>query len=370
MRIISRALHRCADVRQGGSQLSSTPGQTGGIDLARFIAAWAIVGFHSFSSAANAEGRLAVLSFVQILLFAALPLFFALSGFLHGSSSRSESANWLARRVGLLYWLLGVWSVVYLMFGRLSRALSAQPIPSAIDIVVFGLAWSHLWFLPVLAGCVILTWMFRRMGSSSGIFLLTSASLAIGYVALTSVLGLNDRLLYRTPMFWWFYYVVGFLWAGAIKPRCLQQTRRWTRPAVSAIGVAAAAAYLFGGVSYPQSKILLYVSITLLASVAFEVAMSSRVSRGDVAGLASLSLPIYVSHPVWIAVLMRLLRQQGEVGFWLVFVWIGALMLSTGTAVVMTRVGWLRSLLTPQPLVTALRKRYQPPGHAPASERP
>lgn len=279
---------------------------TGGLDVARFVAAIAIVGFHSLAFAAYLPVRVAL--FAQVLqtwLYAAVPLFFLMSGVLDAPRQLSGSdPAWLRRRTSRLLLLYVVWTAFFLVFRVATHTFDKVLAEGAVGILLFGMATDHLWFLLVLAECAALTWLVRRWRVPASAAYAAAAVLAAVYVVAVSTHAFGSNLvpyLYRTPMLWWLYYLAGV----AIGGRGDELDVASARSRLAWLIVPAAAVGVLNSVppGNPLAFVAFIASTSTIALVALFSAMASGLERGRTARVGALALGIYVLHPAVVSAL-------------------------------------------------------------------
>lgn len=313
----------------------------------RFLAICAIVCYHSIVPVPGVTYSADPAGMAKIMLWSALPLLFIVSGFAHGASRGADETPWLVRRLAMLLWVYAVWTVIYSLFGILRHA----PWPGIARVVAFGLAWGHLWYLPALCACTLLTFAGERMRVRPAFMLAASLALAAVYVTLVWGWRFDATIPLRTPLFWWFFYVVGHEWSRASckAAESLQRLSRVALPAVVLLGITAAAVQTFANLpgSFPK-EVIQGPTAAIVAVVLFGFATSTGVTRRQVRWMPPLSLPMYLIHPAIITILywvmVRVGHRLGSSQLEPIVVAAFALAVSVTLAVVLLSIPWTRLL--------------------------
>jgi hypothetical protein len=146
----------------------------------------------------------------------ALPFFLATAGYFHaaGAPAGGRPASWLGRRLARL-------AVPFLAFTALYRAYALQHFHERYSWfllrhdLIYGTASAHLWFLPVLIWCSVIVWLVERTewNGARGALLGVSAAGAVAYIVIAADAAPGAAYgyyLYRTPLFWLLFYVLGW----------------------------------------------------------------------------------------------------------------------------------------------------------------
>jgi len=146
----------------------------------------------------------------------ALPFFLATAGYFHaaGAPAGGRPASWLGRRLARL-------AVPFLAFTALYRAYALHHFHERYSWfllrhdLIYGTASAHLWFLPVLIWCSVIVWLVERTewNGARGALLGVSAAGAVAYMVIAADAAPGAAYgyyLYRTPLFWLLFYVLGW----------------------------------------------------------------------------------------------------------------------------------------------------------------
>ena len=270
-------------------------------DAARIVAALSICFLHTSGAVgARAGGQSAPQLALHDLSIWALPFFFAVAGYFHaaGSGVGGRSGSWLGRRLLRL-------AVPFLAFTALYRAWQLQHFHERYSWLllrhdlIFGTAFAHLWFLPVLVWCCIIVWVVERTGSRGALLgpLVVSTGAAVAFVVISSLAPRGASYayyLYRTPLFWLLFYVCGW-WLARRRGEYAWLSADWPWLAL-AVGAACLVASRLPG---PQQVVALYYIGAGLVGLAVAIVAVRRPGRRPgrlVSSLAAATLGFYLLH--------------------------------------------------------------------------
>lgn len=287
-----------------------------GLDLGRCVAALAVIYIHCSGIFLNNYKDLptwyvadALNSFSRF----AVPVFIMCSGaFLVGRHIPSTGA-FLRRRLpavmkpyvfgAVFYW---IWSAYYQ--GTRGSAFSY------LQSFLFGNAWFHLYFLPVLAGLYVITPLFNGLTYKDGKSLTVSVGivfimLSINQYASILNLGIGDFL---PATVFGMFYISGFVLRYSVRTSLRFSALAFVISSLATAFIVALASWIDSkrsGVPFEE-----YTSITVvIQSVAFyamlqHVVLPERIAR-FVIGLSELTLGIYILHFAIMTMLMDLVYR-------------------------------------------------------------
>lgn len=297
------------------------------IDGLKFIAAASIVLLHVSGAYPAPRGNF-LSGFLTSASYGALFFFFAVSGYLHGALG-TRGWSWIRTRFVRLGVPYVVWSVVYLIWG-LSQG---RPLPSWWHIAFFAGANELLWSLPILLLCAVLAESLIRRPIHRRIFIGVFGILAV----LTSL---------YAPVAWYANPIRQFIWGA-----------RW--PLVYALGMEVRASkgrnlgpvlpiVLLGTIiltgvlgaydltPYPlrlytltATTLYIFGSVLLLygAHSGHHWFVADRLAWGG-----PFLLGIYVSHYLWLEVMLKLLPTTAlRMSVWIPVVWAAVFSLALST---------------------------------------
>lgn len=262
-----------------------TSTRNGSVDAARFIGALGIVWFHE-------QAPFAWIGYAALPMFMAFVLYFSLSQV----DAPATRANVMARgRRLLLPWL--AWSVIYGLAKVADALVGGVPISSEFEIWMLLTGTKiHLWFLPFAFVAGLLMQQLMSAGNfTSRRFGILSAGFLAYQVVFFWLLTDYD---FGRPLHQWMF-VMPACYLGFMLRLTGEQPGRLLTIAVmtiAAVVLANAAGWNHGGIQM--------VIATLLCVLAIAVSIPASPLTDF---LASLSLGIYLIHPFFHAVLMRLI---------------------------------------------------------------
>lgn len=292
------------------------------IDGLKFVAAGAIVMVH-VSMQPNGS---ALAACVEQIAYSALYFFFLVAGYFHGALGTRGPA-WLRKRFVRLAVPYAVWSIVFLLWWNLYHIIKGWPllVPDVPRVVFFAGAAEVLWSLPWLFACAVIAELFVRTPRLRRTVLVAAAlvQLAVWVFLPASRLPNFAVRQYIEGARWVFMYVAG------MELRAWQSVRGsatlWTLAAILASAFAGALATVVGG--QPTQLLPELVMFALNATVALALLAGSR-AGAKWFGSARLAwggeylLGVYVSHGLWLAILVRLVHVSSmPVPVWLIFGW-------------------------------------------------
>lgn len=327
----------------------------GALDLGRFIAALAIVGFHTQPYVlGQTPGTIGVL--YELAFKWAVPFFFATSGYLHGLSRHAEDPAWLRKRLLRLAIPYAVWTTL-----RLIDLDPITPLTLAKQYLLCS-PTSTLWFLWTLMLCIALAWGALRLGMEARTLAMVSMALAVVQAAAAQfwwalgdfgqLMYANPWYAYQSPLLWLWVYAAG-LWLARSGWAAMEHAAReritWTLFITVALSVAlryfgASAESLFLGYHFAWGLPGLWAGsygVTALLIVLLARAENPPAWWGQA---SELSLGIYLVHPA-------LLRVVGMVPLlaWLrgipLVLWVVVAAVSVSIVAVLVRVPVLRRLV-------------------------
>ncbi len=280
------------------------------VESARVAAAVGIVFLHVADSLLAARhGPDLGLSMMRDVTLWALPFFVAAAGFLHGKSRAPGSVEWLRHRAWRLIPLYVLWSVVARVWVLLDLGHDSSSVVSLRQLAEESiLGWQHLWFIPMLMICAVPVWYVARTPEReqrlrAPLWVLSAVACA-GYLILAAVLTPSPTVtyyLYRSPGYWFFFYVSGWVLARGHVP----VTKRVLHLEWAAI--VAGMALVVAPDLWRWPATLRYVGAGLIALALVRIVTSShgRVS-GSMNVLGRGTMGVYLLHPFVLAGLLVL----------------------------------------------------------------
>jgi surface polysaccharide O-acyltransferase-like enzyme len=277
------------------------------LDGAKLAAAASIVLLHVASSVRATTTDPFWPSFIVQMMNWSLYLFFAVSGYFHGSLGNS-GRKWLRDRVLRLGVPYVFWSCVYLAWTAATRFATHQPFipPDPVRVVLFAGARDVLWSLPMLVYLAVVTElavktaMARRVGIAAAIALMIAV-----YWLLPSAQWPQNSLVYfiLAPR-----YLALYLIGMEVRSWPTQRPARVSTYYGLCLAGAAYMAAAAGGLLAIQNAV---VSLTVFsfvnAAIAFALLRAGSLDL-PLFGLQRLAwggsylLGVYVSHYLWLEV--------------------------------------------------------------------
>lgn len=300
------------------------------LDGLKYAAAAGIVLHHVSARAGGLLG-----SFLVAFPVAALFLFFAISGYLHGDVG-VRGPKWLGRRVLRLAVPYVVWSVFYLAWRNLPILYGARAFaPPAWEVVFFAGAHGILWSLAMLVYCAVVIELFVHNAAQRRIALGVAvlATLAIYWF------GPNGAIA-ASPMANFFYaprWFIAYLGGMEIRAIGAKKTPTWFYTS------AVAASMLIVGLFRLENS-LFSPSLVLTVETALWVTGALLILYGAVSGNRWFGVErlawgkdylvgVYVSHVLWLEIIAAAVPPtQSMLGApWIIAAWAFCMLMSTLT---------------------------------------
>jgi hypothetical protein len=261
------------------------------------------------------------------------------AGFFHGSVGTRGGA-WLGKRFVRLAVPYFTWSLVFVGWWNIYHIAKGWPLyfPDLVDFVFFAGAAEVLWSLPWLMVCALLAEGFAKTAVSRRGLLAAAALVQLAVWLFVQPEGLPHNAIrqFVEGGRWVFVYVLGMELRAA--PTVSGSGRLWIALAATASLAAGLLAIPLG--PQPTDALPQMVMFCLNGTVALSLLAGARAGVHWF-GAASLAwgghylLGIYVSHGLWLAILIRFVSASSmPVGVWLVFGWIACF----GASLLVTRV--------------------------------
>jgi hypothetical protein len=304
------------------------------IDGLKLIAAGAIVMVH----VAMQPGANPLAAFFEQVSYSALHFFFLVAGYFHGSVGTRGRA-WLRQRFVRLAVPYFTWSLVFVAWWNLYHVAKGWPLyfPNPIEFVFFAGAAEVLWSLPWLMVCALLAEGLATTPTARRALLVAAAliQLCVWVFVQPADLPHNAARQFVEGARWVFVYIAGMELRGL--PGVPGSARLWITLAGGASVAAGLLAIPLG--AQPTGTLPQIAMFCLNGTVALALLAGARAGVHWF-GAASLAwgghylLGIYVSHGLWLAILIRFISAMSmPVGVWLVFGWA----MCFGAALLVTR---------------------------------
>lgn len=226
-----------------------------------------------------------------------MPLFFTVSGLLAASIGGLDFRTLYRRKLALLLYLYLLWSLVRtVVFSFIPWPLNDfDPLANFF----LALVWpsSGLWYLYALVLYTTLAWLTRRLPRLVVVGAATAVSIAFAATSLGTGLWTWDAMIVYLP-----FFLAGMSWRAQIISFVARE--KWWLPALLVVAyLAIEAVVLLSGRGAGLSR----VPVSALAVVA-GLTLSAQIARTWAGrGLGTLgrqTLPIYVQHPIIIAIVV------------------------------------------------------------------
>lgn len=244
---------------------------------------------------------------------AGVPLFTMVSGaLLLNPKSESTLAAFLHRRLGRILPPYLVWCVVYTVWKTRNDKLSFTWDAFAYE-VVFGGAYYHLWFIPMLLGLYVLTPLVRTAiaRGPSSVLWFTAWAWAVWFVVLRSLfshLGWNEGAS-ESYVAYFLYFLLGYLLSTLRQSRTILVSSAcvWLGSAAVIIMGTHAQAMDNGGTLteetgdnnfYPAEFVLSVAALLILRNIDWPRLFRIRRLAMTIEAIAAASFTIYLLHPI------------------------------------------------------------------------
>lgn len=286
------------------------------LDALRIAAAVSVVFLHAADSlmASQHSSSLGLATMRDVSLWA-MPFFVAAAGFVHGKSRAPGSIAWLVHRAWRLLPLYVLWSIVAQVWVRLGLR---QDSPSAVSfwrlLEETVLGWQHLWFIPMIIICALPVWYVSRTPEREqklhATLWVLSAALCAGYLAVAAFISSLSVIyyLYRSPGYWFLFYVSGWLLGRGYVP-VIRRVVQLEEAAVILGVVLMVAPDLWGWVATVR-----YAGAGLAAMAVLSAAARQRGSASKtVSVLGRATMGVYLLHPFVLIAVFRIVTLCGSV---------------------------------------------------------
>jgi peptidoglycan/LPS O-acetylase OafA/YrhL len=293
--------------------------RNGNVEVMRLVAAAGIVWFH-----AHAWGQM--ISYSALSLFIVFLIVLPLQRPPTGSfgSYISERADRLLRP-----WL--VWSAIFALLKIAQATLQKQPIVAEFDWPMLATGThTHLWFLPFGFVCSIAAFAIARSTDRTSGLVFSCAVVLAALSVPASAWALDSRL--SEPWAQWCYGLPAVLFGLAIH---FAGADRLKLGIISlATIVSWAATTVVTELNWGFNSLVIGVNLAMFA-------LSTHISsRPWMRWAAAVSMPVYLSHPIFISLLYGEAGIENDVA-----VAISAILLSIALGAAVIGLGWERKLL-------------------------
>lgn len=269
-----------------------------------FTTLWESVGRASFSPArAFIEGSLAI-----VIGRWAVPVFLMITGALLLNPEKSVGWDRIGRYVQRMLFVLGTFGLVFCLIESVvtHRSVSLAVVGEALWNLLTAQSWGHLWYVYALLGLYLLTPALRKLTALRDRRAIEMALAVLYAVVLGGMTALHvaQHTLFPRVMLLpaLFYYLLGWYTWEYME----LDVRTVSLGALSLVALVACQAIGHGEMALPQYCLVApYGVLVFLLFVRFGTRPMAEVSM--VASLADLSFGIYVVHPLFLHVLIRVL---------------------------------------------------------------
>lgn len=316
------------------------------LDMLRFAAVSAVVLQHSLWVSADAGVRLSLAALGGSMW--ALPLLFAVSGFLSTDGGRTIDRGRRMRRLLVPY---AFWSVVLFAYAAQGAVRAGESLGGInwFGVVFAGEAYYTLWFLAMLVyvtllGSVVRSDRARVIGAGAGM---------LAYATL-SLVRMNQPIL-GTDTWGGFLIIAPFCiaayLAGAALPGVPQSRHRWVPLSVVASAlVADAVLYAAWGTKLLQSQQFAVLSLGAVAALMALTTLAHAQVHGRVTEIAawagSFTLGVYVIHAPVLNIVRFVSHMRDSTSLaWALALWVIGTSVALGASLVIARARWARALV-------------------------
>ncbi|SMH42021.1 Acyltransferase family protein [Rathayibacter oskolensis] len=268
------------------------------VDVAKGIAITLVVLHHAWQFLGATGWSVAWYDAVDVALTTLrMPLFFTVSGLLAASIVTMDFKTLFRKKLALLLYLYLLWSLVRtVIFSFVPWPLSDF---DPLGNFFLALVWpsSGLWYLYALVLFTTIAWLTRRMPRWIVVGAATLLSVAFAATSLSTNLWTWDAMIVYLP-----FFLAGMSWRAAIIDFVARE--KWWLPTVLIVAYLAIEAVVLltgrgvGLSRIPVSALAVVAGLTLSAQIA-----TTWAGRG-LSTLGRQTLPIYVQHPIVIAIVV------------------------------------------------------------------
>jgi fucose 4-O-acetylase-like acetyltransferase len=292
------------------------------IDGLKFAAAGAIVMVH----VAMHGGSTALAAFAEQISYSALFFFFLVSGYFHGATG-TRGPRWLSRRFVRLMVPYFVRSFVFVAWWNLYHVANDWPLyfPKPVRFIFFAGGAEVLWSLPWLFVCALIAETLARTTRARRVLIVSSLLIQLGVWVFVTPAHMPH---YAIRQFinggrWVFTYLLGMELRGMQTVPGSPGT--WGATALVTAMTAGALATFTGAQPTTFAPELAMFSLNATAALALLAGARTGTRWFGVGRLAwggDYLLGVYVSHGLWVAMLVRVMPVASmPVGLWLAAAW-------------------------------------------------
>ncbi|HET6350774.1 MAG TPA: acyltransferase [Coriobacteriia bacterium] len=312
------------------------------IDGLRFIAAICIVLLHTAGIALEATDN-PILRVTTSVTYVALFVFFAVSGYLHGSTGGRGRA-WLGRRAVRLGVPYACWSAVFLGWTWVRGAA----IPPILKVIFFAGAHEVLWSLPMLIVCAVIVEMLVRTDRARVVFLLVCCIVAAASAVYSEALWvrLAEVRQFALGTRWVLVYCLGMQVRSMRRPQTFVHNIAGFAVVVAVLGWLG----LQSDADYPV-RLYRLLPTALFTAAAVLILLAAHSGRGPSA-LARFQwggrylIGIYASHYLWLEIFATFVPVGNTAPLvWATLAWAFASSMALGTSYALSRGRYTKALV-------------------------
>lgn len=283
------------------------------LDMVKMAGAVMIVALHTLSSTINAGGgylsdiQCTIVHVLHQLFYIAVPLFVLATGagFLSGGRDNSYGNMWVHIRKTLF--CITVFGLLFALINVLADGGRILP-GDLILSVLTDHTWSHMWYLYRLLGVYLCMPMLSAfMGRTGWKEQLIFAGLVLFFACLypyvAGLIGFIPATVMPLSGIWLFYLIV-----GGMMGRMPEKLRRYRYLPVTGFlaGISAILWESVQGGSFDEAHpFVLLTTCCLFAEI--RICCEGKSSSSWLAGLARTAMGVYVIHPIFIHVCVRVI---------------------------------------------------------------
>ncbi len=293
------------------------------LDNSRVLSMFAVVFAHAASSviARSAVGSESwiIANFYCSVGRWCVPVFIMISGALLLDPGRNESMRtFYKKRLSRILWPILFWSIFYSLWTYLNGAAAGNP-PAATVLakkLLIGNSYYHMWFIYMMLGLYVFTPLFRKItlhSTNSELLPLTAIMFFIASVnALhNAVYPPNGLNLFIN---WFIYYTPYFLMGHILRRAAIQPPKPVLISIFGLSFLATALGFHFAGVKismtvgsfFYDSMSPALISMAICMVFLFKTWERPICSQGVAQKLASLTMGVYLIHPVSLEVVEQI----------------------------------------------------------------
>ncbi len=285
----------------------------------------------------------------------AVPVFIMISGYLIVARGKTDNIkDFYSKRASRVIIPTIVWSIIYVLFFKYAILKGAPSFgfSEALNKIISGRPYSHMWFLFMLIGMYLATpffdAFFSRYNDKKKLYIIS-----IWFVLSASyTIAINFHPIRNTYWITWFILYAPYFLLGRVITTYKIPTHFAALVALLSLSATITGSYLVNvtnNTKYeffydPTSPFIILFSIAMF--VLFEKANNIIPSSNLLNSLASISMGVFLSHPIFIFLIMEIAKPhiQNKPYLCLWIIWSFSLMSAFVFSYVLSKIPYLRKI--------------------------